>query len=189
VPTREQVRELPGGGPDYEGAGRKLSIPAGQAYMIATGVPADGSNTIPDQEMAQRGDLLPAASTWPASPQDDQWRASDSSPRQRSTSPPRTSYMPGSSTQPAVGMRRSWWMTRTRFCDSRGLRALLCASERVVAEGGELRLVLRGDGSVPRIVILMCLDRLIPGCASLEEALARCLLPQISSRRQDRARR
>jgi anti-anti-sigma factor len=63
-------------------------------------------------------------------------------------------------------------MTRTRFCDSRGLHELLQAHERARAEGGELRLVLPGDGPIPRIVTLMCLDRLIPSFGSLAEALA-----------------
>lgn len=62
-------------------------------------------------------------------------------------------------------------MTRTWFCDSRGLDALLRAHEGALAEGGELRLVLPGDGPIPRIVTLMCLDRLIPSFASLAEAL------------------
>jgi hemerythrin-like domain-containing protein len=61
VPTKEQVRKLLGDGLDYEEAGRMLGIPAGQAYMIATGVPADGSDTIPDQEMAARSGLLPSS--------------------------------------------------------------------------------------------------------------------------------
>ncbi len=59
--TREQVRRLLADGLDYRAAGRELRIPAGQAYMIATGVPADGSDSIPDQEMARRDDLLPAS--------------------------------------------------------------------------------------------------------------------------------
>jgi len=59
--TREQVRRLLADGLDYRAAGRELRIPAGQAYMIATGVPADGSGSIPDQEMARRDDLLPAS--------------------------------------------------------------------------------------------------------------------------------
>jgi hemerythrin-like domain-containing protein len=61
VPTREQVRQLLGQGLDYQQAGRRLGIPPGQAYLIATGVPADGSDTIPDPEMAGRGDLLPVS--------------------------------------------------------------------------------------------------------------------------------
>ena len=59
--TREQVRRLLDGGLDYRAVGRELRIPAGQAYMIATGVPADGSDSIPGQEMARRDDLLPAS--------------------------------------------------------------------------------------------------------------------------------
>jgi anti-sigma B factor antagonist len=58
-------------------------------------------------------------------------------------------------------------MSRTRFCDSGGLHVLLSAHERALAEGGELRLVLPGDGPIPRIVTLMCLDQLIPSFASL----------------------
>ena len=63
-------------------------------------------------------------------------------------------------------------MSRTRFCDSSGLHILLRAHQRAIAEGGELRLVLPGDGPIPRIVTLMCLDQLIPSFASLAEALA-----------------
>jgi hypothetical protein len=48
VPTREQVRELLGEGLDYADAGRRLGIPAGQAYLIATGLPADGSEATED---------------------------------------------------------------------------------------------------------------------------------------------
>lgn len=59
--TREQVRRLLASGLDYQAVGRELRIPAGQAYMIATGVPADGSDSIPDQEMARRDDRLPAS--------------------------------------------------------------------------------------------------------------------------------
>jgi len=59
--TREQVRQLLDGGLDYRAAARQLRIPAGQAYMIATGVPADGSDSIPDEEMARRDGLLPAS--------------------------------------------------------------------------------------------------------------------------------
>jgi hypothetical protein len=38
------VRRALGGGSDYAAAARKLGIPPGQAYMIATGLPADGSD-------------------------------------------------------------------------------------------------------------------------------------------------
>jgi hypothetical protein len=57
VPTREQVRELISQGLDYRAAGQRLGIPAGQAYMIATGVPADGGDTISGQQR-RRGGVL-----------------------------------------------------------------------------------------------------------------------------------
>jgi hypothetical protein len=60
VPTREQVRKLLADGLDYEAAARRLGIPAGQAYMIATGVPADGGDTIPEPAAGHR-DLLAAS--------------------------------------------------------------------------------------------------------------------------------
>ncbi len=58
--TREQVRRLLDGGLDYQAAGRELGIPPGQAYMIATGVPADGSDTVTDEE-ARRPGFLPSS--------------------------------------------------------------------------------------------------------------------------------
>jgi hypothetical protein len=60
VATREQVRKLLDEGLDYEVAARRLGIPAGQAYMIATGMPADGGDTVSDQA-AERGGLLAAS--------------------------------------------------------------------------------------------------------------------------------
>ena len=42
--TREQVQELLDAGLGYEEAARQLGIPAGQAYLIATGRPADTSD-------------------------------------------------------------------------------------------------------------------------------------------------
>ncbi len=53
MPTREQVLELLDGGHSYESAGRELHIPAGQAFMIATGRPADGSDSVSAQERAR----------------------------------------------------------------------------------------------------------------------------------------
>jgi hypothetical protein len=44
MPTRAQVRELLDAGQSYETVGRVLHIPPGQAFMIATGLPADGSD-------------------------------------------------------------------------------------------------------------------------------------------------
>ena len=71
MPTREQVRQLLDRGLDYGAIGRELRIPAGQAYMIATGVPADGSDSVPDQEMARRDDLLPVSQQLASPPHHD----------------------------------------------------------------------------------------------------------------------
>jgi hypothetical protein len=61
MPTRAQVRELVDAGHSYETVGRVLHIPPGQAYMIATGVPADGSDTPHPDEL--RGKPVAAGST------------------------------------------------------------------------------------------------------------------------------
>ncbi len=55
--TREQVRRLLDDGLDYQAAGRQLGIPAGQAYLIATGMAADGSDTVTDDEARRPGFL------------------------------------------------------------------------------------------------------------------------------------
>ncbi len=61
-------------------------------------------------------------------------------------------------------------MSRTRFCDSAGLNALVAAARQARAEGGEVRLVVVGE-AVARIVALTGVDRVIPVYASLEDAL------------------
>jgi anti-sigma B factor antagonist len=71
-------------------------------------------------------------------------------------------------------------MTRTRFCDSAGIHALLGAHSRARAEGGEVRLVVTGP-AVRRILAIMAIDRLMPVFERLDEALAppaRSGLPQ-----------
>ena len=61
-------------------------------------------------------------------------------------------------------------MSRTRFCDSAGLNALVTAGRRARADGGEVRLVVVGE-AVARVVALTGVDRVIPVYASLEDAL------------------
>jgi hypothetical protein len=62
VATRAQVQQLLEQGDDYEQAARALGIPAGQAFMIATGLPADASDPpSPEQLAGQR--------SWPSSSQ------------------------------------------------------------------------------------------------------------------------
>ena len=60
MPTAEQVRRLLDAGLDYRAAAERLGIPPGQAYMIATGVPADGSDTITEDEASRPG-FLPSS--------------------------------------------------------------------------------------------------------------------------------
>jgi anti-sigma B factor antagonist len=62
-------------------------------------------------------------------------------------------------------------MTRTRFCDSSGLRALLAAHKRAQADGGELLLVIPGP-AVLRVFAITAIDRMIPSFTTLDEALA-----------------
>jgi hypothetical protein len=60
MPTQDQVRELLETGHSYEAAARELHIPAGQAYLIATGLAADGADTPSPEEL--RDKLLPVGS-------------------------------------------------------------------------------------------------------------------------------
>jgi anti-sigma B factor antagonist len=62
-------------------------------------------------------------------------------------------------------------LTRTRFCDSSGLHALLAAHKRAQAEGGELVLVMPHT-AVLRVFTVTGIDRMIPSFMSLEDALA-----------------
>jgi hypothetical protein len=52
VATRAQVLELLKAGHSYETAARELKIPPGQAYMIATGLPADGGDAPSPEDLA-----------------------------------------------------------------------------------------------------------------------------------------
>ena len=52
-------------------------------------------------------------------------------------------------------------MSRTRFCDSAGLNALVDGDRRARVEGGEVRLVIVAE-AVARIVALTGVDRVIP---------------------------
>ena len=62
-------------------------------------------------------------------------------------------------------------MTRTQFCDTAGLHALVAAHKRARAEGGRVLIVLPG-ATVLRIFSITGLDDVIPNFLSLEEALA-----------------
>jgi anti-sigma B factor antagonist len=62
-------------------------------------------------------------------------------------------------------------MTRTRFCDSAGLRVLVDAHKRAVAEGGAVLLAVPA-AAVLRVLEITGIDQVIPHFASLDEAVA-----------------
>jgi anti-sigma B factor antagonist len=62
-------------------------------------------------------------------------------------------------------------LSRTQFCDSSGLHALLAAHKRATAAGGDMLLVIPGN-YVLRVFTITGVDRIIPNFTSLEEALA-----------------
>jgi anti-sigma B factor antagonist len=62
-------------------------------------------------------------------------------------------------------------LSRTQFCDSSGLYALLAAHKRATTAGGDMLLVLPGN-AVLRVFTITGVDRIIPNFTSLEEALA-----------------
>jgi anti-sigma B factor antagonist len=62
-------------------------------------------------------------------------------------------------------------MSRTQFCDTAGIHALVLAHKRASAQGSEIRLVITG-AAVLRIFAVTGLDDVLPHFASLEEALA-----------------
>jgi anti-sigma B factor antagonist len=62
-------------------------------------------------------------------------------------------------------------MTRTRFCDSAGLRVLVDAHKRAVAESGAVLLAVPA-AAVLRVLEITGIDQVIPHFASLNEAVA-----------------
>ncbi len=61
-------------------------------------------------------------------------------------------------------------MTATRFCDTRGVRALVLASKHATASGGELLVV--PSACVLRVLAVLGLDCWLAIYPSLEQALA-----------------
>jgi hypothetical protein len=51
--TRAQVRQMLDGGVSYEVVAQTLKISPGEAFMLATGMPADGSDTPTDAQAAE----------------------------------------------------------------------------------------------------------------------------------------
>lgn len=58
MPSRTQVLQSIGDDCDYESAALRLHIPAGQAYLIATGLPADGGDVFPPSEELSRPGVI-----------------------------------------------------------------------------------------------------------------------------------
>lgn len=61
-PLRQRILTELENGSSYEVIGQRLGIPAGQAYMIATGLPADGSDVLDAAALEQRPGLMQGAS-------------------------------------------------------------------------------------------------------------------------------
>ncbi|MDA8295566.1 MAG: hemerythrin domain-containing protein [Actinomycetota bacterium] len=55
MPTREQVQQVLQATGDYTAAAEVLAISPGQAYLIATGLPADGSDGVPHDPARRAG--------------------------------------------------------------------------------------------------------------------------------------
>jgi hypothetical protein len=68
VPTAEQVRLLLDDGRTYAEAAEQLGISPGLAYLIATGIPADGSDTVTDDQL-DRPHTFPGTTQHLANPQ------------------------------------------------------------------------------------------------------------------------
>lgn len=62
-------------------------------------------------------------------------------------------------------------MTSTSFCDSSGVHALVFAHEAAVTRGIRLRLAVPRDGSVPRVLQLIGVGRVLSIYSSLAEAI------------------
>jgi STAS domain len=62
-------------------------------------------------------------------------------------------------------------MSRTQFCDSAGVHALVAGHRRAEADGGVMVLVIPA-AAVLRILAITGADRVIPNFTSLDEALA-----------------
>jgi anti-sigma B factor antagonist len=72
-------------------------------------------------------------------------------------------------------------LTRTRFCDSAGMHALVDAHKRARAEGGQALLAVSGT-AVLRILEITGIDRVLPRFGSVAEALARLPAAQTPAR-------
>jgi anti-sigma B factor antagonist len=75
-------------------------------------------------------------------------------------------------------------LTGTQFCDSTGLRELVWAHKRAVADGGGLRLVTRAEGAFARIFTVTGLAGILPRYQTVQQALGQA--PATTARRPSR---
>jgi hypothetical protein len=61
MPTKDQVLALLRQGASYDAIGAQLGIPPGQAYLIATGLPADGGAVVTAEQRQRPGELRSGA--------------------------------------------------------------------------------------------------------------------------------
>ncbi len=61
MPSKDQVLRLVRQGRGYEEIGRALRVPPGLAYLVATGIPADGGDTVTRRQRERPG-MLPSRS-------------------------------------------------------------------------------------------------------------------------------
>lgn len=67
MPSQAEIIAMVRAGRSYEEIGRTFGIPAGRAYMLATGLPADGSDVLGPEALDREG-LLPGGSQHLANP-------------------------------------------------------------------------------------------------------------------------
>jgi len=75
-------------------------------------------------------------------------------------------------------------LSETVFCDTAGLQVLVLAHRRAVAEGGELRLVVRAV-TLLRLFSITGVDHVIPNFATVDQAVSKLPAIAIRPRRGD----
>jgi anti-anti-sigma factor len=69
-------------------------------------------------------------------------------------------------------------LSGTDFCDAAGVRQLVEICDQVASAGSQLRLVIRPDSLLRRLLVLFRADHLLPVYASAEEASRLIAVPE-----------
>ena len=69
-------------------------------------------------------------------------------------------------------------LSGTDFCDAAGVRQLVEICEQVTSAGSQLRLVIRPDALLRRLLVLLRADHLLPVYPSAEEASRLIAVPE-----------